>query len=215
MAHIVSRQPWGVIDVDVARGRVFFQQDWHYTWVLFAPSVHPWTLAERRNFHNTVDRQVWGTWSNRVRLQVTGANDFSHRFARAGVGLNFDIRWVTSVAHWSVTVRKMPPGSGRTTYRSNVTFATRRIELDSADLAAGGAANDAGASTPRFRSPPHEFGHTLSLPDEYGTGSPDLADSGSIMNIGREIRPRHLALIVTELNKMMPGVTFVAPLVVP
>ena len=121
----------------------------------------------------------------------------------------------TSVGHWSVTVRKMPAGSGRTTYRSNVTFATRRIELDTADLAAGGAANDAGASTPRFRSPPHEFGHTLSLPDEYSTGSPDLADSGSIMNIGRAIRQRHLALIVTELNKMMPGVTFVAPLSVP
>jgi hypothetical protein len=174
--------------------------------------VAAWTPAEQRAFHNAVDRQVWGTWSNRVRLRVTGTSAFCRRFGAAGVPLNFDVRRVTAAGHWNVTVRKMPAGSGRTTYRSNVTFATRQIELDTADLTAGPAANDAGASNPSFRSPSHEFGHTLSLPDEYGAGSPDLADSGSIMNIGGQIRSRHLQLILTTLNTMVPGCQFSPPL---
>jgi hypothetical protein len=104
---------------------------------------------------------------------------------------------------------------GRRRCTTSSWFASRRIELDTADLNIGGAANAAGVATTKFRSPPHEFGHTLSLLDEYSAGNPDLRDADSVMNIGGQIRPRHLKLIVDELNKMMPGVTFVPPVAVP
>lgn len=215
MAHIVARKEWGVVDIDTTQGRIFFQQDWLYTWMVFSPAVAAWTLAEKRNFHNTLDRQIWGVWSNRIRMRVAGATDFCRRFSGTGIPINFDIRWVTAAGHWQATVRKMPAGSNRTTFRSNVTFATRRIELDTMDLIAGGAANAAGTATLNFRSGPHEFGHTLRTPDEYGAGSAHLADAASIMNIGTKVRPRHLQLIVETLNTMMPGATFSAPAAIP
>jgi hypothetical protein len=45
-------------------------------------------------------------------------------------------------------------------------------------------------------------------PDEYVNTSHDVADTSSIMNIGRELRKRHLAAVVTELNRLIPDLTF-------
>lgn len=214
MTHIVSRQPWATVDIDTNAGRVFFQQTWQYTWTLFTPTVPAWTQRERQNFHNTLDRQIWAAWSNRVRLIVTGTSDFARRFARSGISINFDIRWVTAGGNWNVTVRKMPAGSNPTTFISNVNFNTRRIELDTADLSSYNAANAAGASTGRFFAGPHEFGHALHAPDEYNAGNLNLADTQSIMNVGRQIRPRHLREVVALLNTMIPNTTFSAPAVI-
>ena len=210
MSHLVSRQPWGVVDLDTSAGRIFFQQDWFYNWTV-GPHATSWTLQQRRNFHNQLDRQIWGRWSNRIRMRVAGATVFCQRFAASGVPINFDIHWVLSPGHWTVNVRKMPPGSTPTSFISNVTFATRTIELDSADLDSYSAANDTGVSNPQFRPGPHEFGHALNAPDEYNAGSPHLADSTSIMNIGTQVRGRHLHLIVGALNALTPGCNWSAP----
>ena len=48
------------------------------------------------------------------------------------------------------------------------------------------------------------------LPDEYNAGSPNLNDQRSIMNIGREIRTRHLVELVRVLNRLMPHARFAA-----
>jgi hypothetical protein len=215
MTHIVSRQPWATVDIDTAAGRVFFQQTWQYTWILFSPTVPAWTQRERQDFHSALDRQIWGTWSNRVRLAVAGTSDFAKRFAGIGVPINFDVRWVTAAGNWNVSVRKMPAGSSPTTFISNVNFSARRIELDTADLSSYNAANAAGASTGKFFAGPHEFGHALRAGDEYGAGSANLADTNSIMNVGRQVRSRHLQQVVTLLNTMIPNTTFSAPTVIP
>jgi hypothetical protein len=56
-------------------------------------------------------------------------------------------------------------------------------------------------------------GNATANPDEYVQTSPNLADSSSIMNIGRDLRRRHLTAVIAELNKMVPDLTFaiVAP----
>jgi oligoendopeptidase F len=88
----------------------------------------------------------------------------------------------------------------------NNTAPTRSIELNTADLAPRGAMNEAGQATANFRTAPHEFGHAIlsgsatAHPDEYVNKSHNVADTSSIMNIGRELRKRHLAAVVTELN---------------
>lgn len=242
MGHVVSRQPWGVIDIDTTAGRVFFQQEWFYTWTLFNASVSPWTPQQRRFFHNTLDRQIWALWSNRVRLRVSGVHSFARRFGARGVPINFDIRWMRRPAQWAVRVRKMPAGSNPTTFISFVDFGARRVELDTGDLTAYHPANEAGnASTnPNFLAGPHEFGHTLQAGDEYNAASRAarridlssvattiesitrvgralnlLADTESIMNVGRQIRPRHLRLVVSTLNTMIPGVVWSAPATIP
>lgn len=206
MGHIVSRQPWGTVDLNTTDGRVFVQQDWLYNWTV-QPPLLPWTLQEKRKFHNTADRQIWASWSNRVRLQVAGGTDFVRRFRGSGVGINFDIHWVTSGGHWNVTVRKIPVGGHLT---SNVRFGSRQIELDTEDFGAHSACTSAAVPVCRdgFRTIPHEFGHTIAADDEYTATSPNLADTRSIMNVGTQLRPRHLQLVIDTLNTMVAGVTF-------
>ena len=65
-----------------------------------------------------------------------------------------------------------------------------------------------------FLAVPHEFGHAvgnsgaLGRGDEYNAGSVHLADTTSIMNIGRELRRRHFRTILDEMNRMIPNTTF-------
>jgi hypothetical protein len=208
MGHLVAREPWGTVDLNTTEGRVWVQQNWLYTWTV-NPGATAWTIAQKRHFHNTLDRQVWAGWSDRTRVRVAGAGDLARRFAAGGLRLTFDVHWVLASGHWSVRVRKLPAGSNPTTFISNVSFTTRQIELDSADLASYVPTNAAGASR-TFRAAPHEFGHTFNNPDEYNAGSPNLVDTNSIMNIGHQVRPRHLTLLLGTLNRLVPGCVFSA-----
>lgn len=61
-----------------------------------------------------------------------------------------------------------------------------------------------------IRAVPHEFGHTLFNLDEYKAGYAHLEDSDSLMNVGRQIRSRHMGLIVHTLNQLMPNLVFSA-----
>jgi hypothetical protein len=61
--------------------------------------------------------------------------------------------------------------------------------------------------------PPHEYGHAMTKrlhhsfqtrnPDEYLSGSPHLSDTNSLMNIGRELRARHIDATIEALNELM------------
>jgi hypothetical protein len=204
MGHLVAREPWGVVDLGTTDGRVFVQQDWFYIWSV-VPPASPWTHPEKQHFHNTLDRHVWAQWSDRLRIYPTGAHELARRFGTSGLRLTFDVHWVTRPGHWTVTVRKLVPGGN---YRSNVTFATRTIELDSEDLTPHVAANDAGQTGAGFRTGPHEFGHTIRNPDEYNRGAANLADTTSVMNIGQQLRPRHAQLITETLHKLVPACMF-------
>ncbi|WP_437312626.1 hypothetical protein [Sorangium sp. So ce385] len=212
--HLVRRPVWGNIDLDTETGRIFVQERWQYTWTVVAPA-RPWTLRHRQAFHRALDRQVWRTWSGHIRLHVAGSHAFARRFARGLPPASFDVRWVLAQPHWNVTVRKLPPGSDPTTFISYVDFPACEIHLDSADTAPYSPTNAAG-QTRTFYALPHEFGHTMpqspGVPnqDEYGAGSPHLGDTDSLLNIGRQVRARHLTALITELNDMLPGCTFSA-----
>lgn len=213
MAYVNGHPDWADISLNLETGHVFVQENWRYNWTV-EPGAAPWTLNQRRNFHNTLDRQIWNVWSNRVKIKVAGAHPLVKRFPHGLPSLEFDVHWVVRGGHWTVNVRKMPPGSTPTTFRSNVDFPHNIINLDSLDLNERRAGNDADAVRDHFRSAPHEFGHSMpEAPrrpnhDEYVAGNTDLADTESVMNIGREIRARHLRGVLDELNRMVPTVTF-------
>ncbi|KYF68178.1 hypothetical protein BE11_36385 [Sorangium cellulosum] len=104
--------------------------------------------------------------------------------------------------------------------RSWVDFGARTIHLDQLDMVPHAVGNAAHQSRSRFYTIPHEFGHTLptaagsALPvdDEYRAGHAHLADTDSLMNIGRQVRSRHVQAVVDELNAMLPDLQFsVAP----
>ncbi|MEJ7732523.1 MAG: hypothetical protein WKG00_25370 [Polyangiaceae bacterium] len=214
MAHVVRRLDWCEIDLDTTTGAIFVQERWQYVWSV-VPPARPWTYPERRRYHRTADRQIWGTWSGRMRLTARG----DHELVRATGGhlppISFDVQWVLAPGHWTVHVRKLPPGSDPTTFISYVDFTRREVHLDSADVSSYQPSNAAGQRR-TFYALPHEFGHTMpqtaGVPnqDEYGAGSAHLGDTDSILNIGRQVRARHLAMLIAELDTMVPGVTFQA-----
>jgi hypothetical protein len=210
MGHVTSTNPWGDIDIDTTTGSVFFQQKWRYNWNLYPGVSAVWTQSEKESFHRRVDLSIWRVWSNKYNLKVAGTHDFAKKFYSRGVSINFDVKWtVRGTYHWTVTAYKVPPGSTPTSpHRSNVNFARRTMELNTADVRPRGAGNAAGASNSKFETPAHEFAHTFDNRDEYNAGSPHLADSSSLVNIGHEIRNRHVRLIIGALNKMIPGVAF-------
>ena len=209
MPHLVSKQTWGTIDFDSDTGRIFVREDWLYSWKLWPGAAKAWTYREKRTAHSLIDRSVWAIWSNRLALNVRSRTGPPPRFGvRAPV--NFDVRWTLHKGDWAVTVWTMPPGAGPTLHRSFVMPSQQRIELNTADLRFRSAGNQAGAWNPHFVTPPHEFAHTMDNPDEYNTGSPFLADSASLVNIGREVRARHLHLLVDALNALVPKLEFSA-----
>ncbi len=97
-----------------------------------------------------------------------------------------------------------------------VEWNARRISLHTSKLKPYTACN---AATPQvctsgFRSVPHEFGHAvgnssvLGRGDEYASSSSHLADTDSLLNIGRQLRVRHFRTLLEEMNKMIPNTTF-------
>jgi hypothetical protein len=212
MGHIVRETNWATIDIVEHESRVFFQQRWKYTWQVRTPLLD-WTLAEKRAFHRQVDLQIWASWSNKVTLSVTGTSDFARRFAGTPLPINLDVRWVLKDEHWNVTAWKVPDSEKP---HNSVNWSGRTILLHTSKLKAYEACNNA---TPKvcsvgFKSVPHEFGHavgntsTLGRGDEYASTSPHLADSDSIVNIGKELRARHFTTMLEEMNKMLPNTTF-------
>lgn len=93
MGHLVAKEDWGVVDLNTTTGRVFVQEDWLYTWLLYPGVASHWTLAEKRLFHHRVDIGVWKLWSNHLILNVSGTAPFPAR----RVPVNFDVRWKTQV----------------------------------------------------------------------------------------------------------------------
>jgi hypothetical protein len=214
--HHVQNTPWGIIDFDEQTGAVLVQQRWLYQWRLWPGVTATWGYKEKLQFHSTVDKQIWGAWSNKIKLSITGTAAAAKRLAGRPVTMNFDVKWTPgSPTHWKVTAWKMPKGSKPTSpHRSFVDTITKSIELNTADLAPRGAGNTAGAVNHQFRTAPHEYGHAIlsgsltANPDEYVNTSGHISDSSSIMNIGRDLRKRHLAAVIAELNKLIPNLTF-------
>lgn len=207
MGHVVKKLDWCEIDIDTTKGRIFLQQRWKYDWKVRL-GQNAWTPSQRRKFHNSVDKQIWKAWSNRVRLNVTGDGGFAKRFRSRGIPIDLDVKWVLKDQQWDVTVWKLPKGVFE---HSTVNFGTRKIKLNTNTATKERRACN--RATPKvcregFRSATHEFGHTLDNDDEYGSDSAHFADSRSILNIGQQLRVRHFNTIINALNTMMKDVTF-------
>lgn len=209
--HYVAEESWAVINLDTLNGQVLVCEKWLYDWKLWPGVSAAWTYEEKKNFHSTCDQQIWSIWSFRVTLFVTGPSQFARSFRSRKLTVNFDIKWwLDPHCHWKVTAWKMPPGTSPTAlHRSFVDVPGRRIELNTADIAPRGAGNAAGRSTTAFRTVPHEYGHAMvapggftANPDEYKSSSPHLHDTLSMMNIGQQLRERHLAATVSALNRL-------------
>ena len=87
----------------------------------------------------------------RIRFQVSGKSKFARLFAKTGVPVNFDVRWVLHPSHWTVNAVKVANDSKVADYRSRVWFASRTMILFSLAVRPYTAGNAAGVAVPGSR----------------------------------------------------------------
>ena len=204
MGHITKNVGWATIDIALDGSLILVRLDWSYVWNTML-GVSAWTYHERSHFHSRADSAIWRDWSHQVSLQASGSSEVARKLAQAPIPVNFDIRWVLSDPHWTVTVTKIPKGTFKT---SSVVWNSRTIQLDSEDT----ARRIRGSITQIPVA--HEFGHAigntvmLNRGDEYHSGHVHETDTRAMMNVGRELRERYFRTLIDELNIMIPDITF-------
>lgn len=197
--------------IDESRKTILIKQKWKYSW-LNAPGTSTWLYLEKKDFHAEVDKLIWNSWGSFFKLKTTGTSTFANNHNLTRWNVDFDIEWVTSNEHWEVEVTKIP---SKTFSGSKIIWSSRKIILDTEDTSQV-KRNEGGVDY--FQTPVvHEFGHAagnsiVSIPgmhgDEYKVSSSFYHDKQSLMNIGSDLRIRHLDYILTQLNSMIPNTSF-------
>ncbi|WP_407268996.1 hypothetical protein [Tenacibaculum maritimum] len=195
------------IHIEESRGTILIKQKWRYFW-LNSMNTSRWTYSEKQKFHKEVDNLIWNSWGEHFFLKVKGTSDFAIRNIKKRWDVNFDIEWVQYGEHWKVNVKKNP---SKTFMKSNVKWYSKEMNLDILDTS---KQKRIVQGKNYFQYPVvHEFGHSagnsiaVGHGDEYNSSSYSM-DKNSLMNVGDELRDRHLDFIISELNTMITRSTF-------
>lgn len=200
--------PYFDIELDNAKKHIRIIQKWQYQW-LTLPHTNYWTYERKKEFHYQAERLIWETWSGKFYLDTIKTD------SKQSIGevperytLSFDVKWVLSSPHWQVFVYKCGVGENIVT---RLLYQSRKIYLKTRDL----NKNLMSLEVPRSSAIPHEFGHTFYNDEEYGIDNGNsfdpayVDDKKSVMNIGNEVRRRHLYTITKELEIMFPDRVFI------
>lgn len=201
------------LHIEADRGTILIRQKWKYKWLVSARSTR-WSYPEKRRYHHKADNMIWSSWGRHFELKVEGTSSFARKHRDTRWDVNFDIQWVLLKEHWKVEVTKYPSNhQGHPT--SRVRWGERLIILDTKDTRA--RKRNRGGRDYYQPTLTHEFGHAVgnsshpdahSHGDEYRSTSNNFRDKNSLMNVGSELRDRHLDFILRELNTMIPDATF-------
>jgi hypothetical protein len=201
-----------------------------------AAKASSWTDEEERDFHYAAESIIWKFWNSRrtlpgnsdpttqqfidlinkhsgISFSVSGDGEFAQKFAGRQLPIEFDALITQKRPHFNVNVKKMLPGR-EFAIRPDVDWASMTINVSKSHTDRASVRQDGkGAATSTdFYYLPHEFGHAIGYgTDEYQVGAVARSDIDSLMNIGKEIRPRHLAFLKNQLNTMLKGVKFHLP----
>jgi len=202
------------MDIYIAdgRGTILIKQKWGYNW-LNTLDVPAWTDAEKKDFHKKIVSLIWNNWGAGFKLKVRGTSAFAKKHSKTCWDVNFDIEWVLHSEHWKVNVTKYPNNHIENPTGS-ISWNSKSIDLDTKDTfwekRVRGVKN-------YFQYPlVHEFGNavenSISARDmhsnKYKSSSNHYLDKNSLMNIGNELKDRHLEYILPHLNTMISNSTF-------
>lgn len=190
---------------------ILIRQNWKYQW-LNQYGTTPWTYAEKKNFHDAADDLIWNMKDSHEIIKTRGSSSFAQKHASIGFNVQFDIMCVLSNEHWSVDVTKIPRGRFKT---CSANWHSRTVNLDTEDFYP--VNRNANGNTYTQYTVQHEFGHMIGNSiyaspnihgDEYKSSISYSWDKLSLMNIGDELRVRHVDFLISELNFMIPNTTF-------
>lgn len=201
------------IYIEEDRNIILIQEKWEYKWL---SKVTHWTITEKRKFHEMADLRIWKQWGGHFKLKVKGTSSFALKHKNTTFTVNFDIKWVFTNSHWTVNITKIAPGKIK---KSSVNWIDKIINLDTEDTKLNCKRIHGGTNFCQYPIS-HEFGHTIGnsiyakngrksmYGDEYNLNGGLKLDYSSIMNVGNELRNRHLDYILIELSTMIPNTTF-------
>jgi hypothetical protein len=199
------------IFIEEDRNTILVQEKWQYNW---STRATPWTIREKRKFHQSADTLISKIWEKYFKLKINDLSNFTVKHQDSIFTINFDIKWVLTNPHWTVNVIKIAPWGVETSY---VIWDQRIINLDTEDIKSNYKSYFDLKDYYQFPIT-HKFWHSVgSVPisghsDEYHhdnriNGSFKLGYP-SVMNVGNELRKRHLDYILNQLNTMLPNTTF-------
>ncbi|MGM5629503.1 hypothetical protein O2K51_01275 [Apibacter raozihei] len=200
------------IFVDEGKKSILVQERWQYNWL---SDLSPWTMKEKRKFHELIDNIVWKKWGGFYKLKVKGKSDFAKRHKDTIFVVNFDIKWVSDNPHWFVNVKKIAPGGFE---KSSIDWNTRVINLDTEDTKIVTRVRNG----VKYQQLPvaHMFGRTLgnisnlklprseSYQTDYSLNPGFKSDYYSIINIGEQLRLRHIDYVLIQLNSDLVNTIF-------
>jgi len=198
----------------LSSGYIFVQQRWRYVWI-DESGRNPWTIQEKRDFHNSSDKWIWHFWSSKAYAMIGDNSKLAHEYRNTKFTINVDIRWVTGHEdeHWTVYVRKVNPNS-------QVDWLNRKLYLHYKDDIEYRGIQGRVDSTMTYAQVGvgHEFGHTFGNTsqlhnidsirqmhgDEYKEPLLSLyKDDASIMSVGNDVRQRHYDFLKSQLKNMI------------
>lgn len=180
---------------------ILVRQYWKYNYSTKGGASN-WTSAEKRAFHKNIEKVIRAAWGGKFVLDVGGKSDFAKYYDKKRFTVKFDIDPKSSGAHWTVEAIKIPKGNFS---RSWVNWGTQTIQLDTEDMV---EVDKGGGKGVKQSGAAHEFGHTIKSPDEYIGDTFHRFQKKSIMNRGMQIKKRHAAYLVDQLNRMIPDTRF-------
>lgn len=197
--------PYLDIYIEENRRVILIRQKWKYTWLLSKGITPSWSYLEQKKFHHTIDEMIWNNWGKQFFLKSHSISGGIKKYDDIKWDIDFDVQWVLNNPHWNVYVTKIAKGDFK---RSKVRWSKREIFLDTEDLRYTHKGNYNNKKV--YQSPIlHEYGHAIGfLEDEYTKNSSFYHDKLSLMNIGNELRNRHFAYLLKELNTILPGTNF-------
>ncbi len=193
---------WFGIEFNSVSKDIAVREKWKYNWI-DSLGMAIWTYKEKKAFHHNLDNLLWGKWGAHFKLKVRGSSDFAKTNAFNTFSVYFDITWVLDSGHWTVDVTKMPFSAASV---SHINWGNRTVFLHAMDI-------NIGSNGYKQHVALHEFGHTIgnsvnSFPgmhgDEYKNTSTFYYDKASLMNIGDELRTRHVDFLLQQLNGVSP-----------
>ena len=142
-----------------------------------------WTQQERDFFMAEWLRQIPAAWNQRNHTTLNGSN--------LSIAFICSVQQVALNTQWQANVMKL---ESRNAYRTSAVWLDQYPENYDAKFDSN---DDVLKSRDRRQTAMiHEFGHMLGLGDEYKREDPNYNDKDSIMNIGAQVRGRHLAHFV-------------------
>ncbi len=202
------------IYVDESRNEILIREKWKYNWrhpSILPSAKAPWTYMEKKAFHHKADNLIWKYWSNKFTIRVDGDSEFVIRNKGKDFTVDFDIEWVLSDEHWVVDVIKLADGETME-HPSWVDWNKRKIQLLYRDVDPSFCVRE--GQIYNHSTVAHEWGHAIgNVPnfkgmhwDEYRDGSEKRGvskysyDRKSMMNVGTEVRIRHLDYLCSVLR---------------